>query len=161
MLDNGIDLHNIAYKKPASKMVINFFTFLLTNKFFFLQDICSEIAFTVYAENIILQKENIQMYNLVEITTQGWWGFLKHKMKTRREKTKKQNKTKQKHYTNFSPFHPSPCMALFPLIYTSTQSLHSLPTPIRTHLYLRKPIQHSQQNKTKIRWSLMCFLLIF
>jgi len=44
--------------------------FLLTT--FVLQDICSEIAFTVcYAENIILQKENTQMYNLVENTTQG------------------------------------------------------------------------------------------
>jgi len=48
-----------------------FFIFLLTknnNN----QNICSEIAFTVcYAGNIILQKENIQIYNLVEITTQG------------------------------------------------------------------------------------------
>jgi len=34
------------------------------------KNICREIAFTFcYAENIILQKENIQMYNLEEITT--------------------------------------------------------------------------------------------
>jgi len=56
--------------------------------------------------------------------------------------------TKQnKNMTQTVP-HPTPPLPLydsqFPFIYTSTQSLHSLPTPIRTHLYLHKPTQHSQ-----------------
>jgi len=50
---------------------LNFVSFKIV-LFFFLQDICSEIAFTVcYAENIILQKGNTQIYNFVENTTQG------------------------------------------------------------------------------------------
>jgi len=52
--------------------VLFFKDFFFIHKKKLFQNICSEIAFTFcYAENIILQKENIQMYNLVENTTQG------------------------------------------------------------------------------------------
>jgi len=62
---NGTVLH-LCEIDPISKPVfVCFLRFIFIN--IFLQDICSEIAFTVcYPENIILQKENTQIYNLVE-----------------------------------------------------------------------------------------------